>query len=147
MGTNFYYRTEHIGKRSAAGWYCWECGVTLCKAGIDGVHHGREEWHDACPKCGAMHGKASLGNSCVGRELGFNKSTPSPKRGVSGCSSFTWAVRPEDLWMLVGRVEPKGAAPAVIMDEYNREYTPEEFEAVLSECPIQYADSIGSEFS
>ena len=53
MGTNFYWIVTgtaavpsdvkvpieedspevHIGKRSAAGPYCWDCGVTLCEGG------------------------------------------------------------------------------------------------------------------
>lgn len=52
MGTNFYTiditKNEkidhmdpefHIGKRSAAGLYCWDCDITLCKDGKEFVHH------------------------------------------------------------------------------------------------------------
>ena len=41
MGTNYYLKGHrgddnpkyHIGKRSAAGLYCWDCHITLCKGG------------------------------------------------------------------------------------------------------------------
>ena len=52
MGTNFYVRKLykehssvddckiHIGKRCASGWWCWDCGVTLCKGGNSKIHSG-----------------------------------------------------------------------------------------------------------
>jgi len=51
MGTNYYlkidececcgrYEKKHIGKRSAAGRYCFDCGVSLCVDGEDNVHKG-----------------------------------------------------------------------------------------------------------
>ena len=52
MGTNYYVKTDdgevHIGKRSAAGWYCWDCRQTLCKGR---VHYG-DGYFDRCPICG-----------------------------------------------------------------------------------------------
>ena len=35
----------------------------------------------------------------------------------------------------------------IIQDEYGREYSFKEFISVLDECPIQFDDSIGKEFS
>lgn len=53
MGTNYYARgyrriadmdpQYHIGKRSAAGLYCWDCGKTLCKDGESGIHFDKSE--------------------------------------------------------------------------------------------------------
>lgn len=53
MGTNYYWADKlaedpsnkddinvHIGKRSAAGTYCWDCGTTLCLDGARYVHYG-----------------------------------------------------------------------------------------------------------
>jgi hypothetical protein len=139
MGTNFYIKGHrnnddpkyHIGKRSAAGVYCWDCGVTLCAGGASRVHYG-DKWLEACPKCGKLPGKEPLDQSCAGREIGFNKAEPKKKTGVSSCSSFTWA---RDL----GSIKK-------IVDEYGTEYTLKEFESILSECPIQYRDRIGKEF-
>ena len=149
MGTNFYVagygrtddgRTDdpkwHLGKRSAAGYYCWDCGISLCMAGERYVHHGNhddKEWHKACPKCGKKPIGESLDSSSAGRELGFNKSKPSRKTGVASCSSFTWARK-------LGKVQK-------IEDEYEDKYTREEFERVLLECPIQFDHMFGQRFS
>lgn len=133
MGTNFYTQTgQHVGKRSAAGMYCWDCGVTLCQGR---VHYG-DPFYDGCPKCGRKRDNEGLGNSSAGRELGFNKSVPLAKTGVRSCSSFSWASEPSSL-----------EGFAVIEDEYGRRYTKREFQDVLEECPIQFTDSIGVEFS
>ena len=105
MGTNFYFRGHrdddnpefHIGKRSAAGLYCWDCRITLCREGESKVHK-RPTWYNSCPSCGQMPVKESLEVSAVGRELGFNKSQPRFKVGVKGCSSFSWAMESEKLF-------------------------------------------------
>src|SRR5437879_5718682 len=93
MGTNFYWRTAatllptgedvpedsddpriHIGKRSAAGPYCWDCDQTLCKDGIDGIHQGKSGWYPACPRCGKEPLKEpSLARGAAAIELGFAK--------------------------------------------------------------------------
>ena len=52
MGCNFYtLDNRHIGKRSDAGFYCWDCEITLCKGGGRAVHSG-DEFYNKCPKCG-----------------------------------------------------------------------------------------------
>jgi len=139
MGTNFYRKgyihTDdprfHIGKRSAAGYYCWDCKVTLCKGGKDRVHYD-DDWYDKCPICG-KEPKDEGWNSSAGRELGFNKTKPKTKTGVASCSSFTWARE-------LGKIRK-------IQDEYGKHFTREEFQEMLLECPIQYHDSMGQEFS
>lgn len=133
MGTNFYMLTgQHVGKRSAAGMYCWDCDITLCQGR---VHYG-DPYYDACPKCGKTRETEGMDDSAAGRELGFNKSVPAAKAGVRSCSSFTWANEPSSL-----------EGVAVIEDEYGRRYTRQEFREMLEECPIQFTDSIGVEFS
>ena len=43
----------HIGKRSAAGLYCHDCGITLNKYGTDYVHDSMyDDWYEVCPICG-----------------------------------------------------------------------------------------------
>lgn len=160
MGTNFYKRgyrysdnpEKHIGKRSAAGMYCWDCGLTLCAEGEAAAHFGRAKWHSACPKCHASAVQESLNDGAVGRELGFNKSAPKRKSGVSSACSFTWAMLLEQR---VFGTEPNcpccqqvfNDPEKVIEDEYGNLYTLEEFAAVLDECPIQYGHEIGRCFS
>ena len=146
MGTNFYTKTDerHVGKRSAAGGYCWDCRMTMCPGGESQVHMGRAlpwepgyvPWPKICPQCGAGESPETIHNSAAGRELGFNKSAPAAKRGVASCSSWTWAMNPDEL---------EGYSDFV--DEYGHGYTRAEFMAVLEECPIRFFDSIGVEFS
>lgn len=136
MGTNFYDQSgTHVGKRSAAGFYCWDCGVTLCKAGKDGVHNGISEWSDRCPKCKQPRAEESLKNSAMGVELGLDKNyqRKRKKKGVMSCSSFSWAV--------------SKIPSCEISDEYGRAYSPKAFGDMLAGCPIQFTKLIGKEFS
>ena len=164
MGCNFYTQKPseedwddeyeyHIGKRSAAGIYCWDCMVSLNKFGEDEVHNShiaydqnsmeqitrqrKMEWYDECPECGKSAKKESLGNSSIGRELGFNKNPHEKKTGVASCSSFRWAMKPDHFVRKV----------VDIWDEYGKKYSLEEFESILEECPIRFYNSIGKEFS
>ncbi len=147
MGTNYYYRKNkeevHIGKRSAAGLYCWDCKRTLCKGGNAQVHescnhHGfcNCNWEDHCISCGQYPKKEGLESSSAGRELGFNTQKYNKKTGVQSCSSFTWAINPLEL-RNIRKIE----------DEYGRVFTKKQFYELLEECPIQYFHSIGIEFS
>jgi len=163
MGTNFYVRgfrhtddpERHIGKRSAAGSYCWDCKITLCKGGESDIHYGRTEWYDACPRCGAKREAEGLDTSAAGRELGFNKSEPAAKLGVASCCSFSWAmttVQFQDVLEKPNTVccscdRPYDDKEKIIEDEYGRTYTRDEFlKNVLAECPVQYWDSVGKYF-
>lgn len=163
MGTNFYLRGHrdddnpdfHIGKRSAAGLYCWDCKITLCREGESQVHY-RPTWYNACPKCNQEFVKESLEDSTVGRELGFNKSQPQVKIGVKGCSSFSWAMESEKLFQVcfyqprqtyLPFLSPIVELPEyIIEDEYGQLYTSTEFRQILDECPIQFKDLIGRQF-
>ena len=144
MGTNYYAGSTdgiHIGKRSAAGLYCWDCGVTLCKGGKDKIHY-TSDWYDRCQVCGKEPEQEDLSESSVGRELGFNRSEHHQKTGVRSCSSFTWAV-PAIRWKkIVLQTQSK-----LVVDEYGDKYTIEEFKMILEECPIRYTHSIGEDFS
>ena len=164
MGCNFYTQKsseenwgtryqDHIGKRSAAGMYCWDCNVSLHKLGENEVHntHGiykghdlnqmiaeREEyWYDKCPECGQRQKEETLTDSSAGRELGFNKNPPEKKTGVASCLSFSWAMKPDHFARNVVEV----------WDEYSRQYTLKEFKKILEECPIRFYELIGKEFS
>ena len=147
MGTNYYVRwwktndsmnpKYHIGKKAAAGLYCWDCGVTLCKWGEMGVHLGDSNWFKSCPKCGGKPIKEGLSDGSAGRELGFNKTPYGRKTGVASCSSFTWCMPPEEF--LKKNVK--------IWNEYGDTFTKDEFLKILEECPIQFKNFIGEWFS
>jgi len=152
MGCNFYtLNGKHIGKRSAAGLYCWDCGEPLNREGVEGVHKGHADdckhkvrlSNDCClrlkkcPKCGKEPEKENLSDSSMGRELGFNKQPFAAKTGVASCSSFRWAMKPEKIKRLL-----------FVKDEYGRKYSGKTFrEEILAECPIQYYNLIGEKFS
>jgi len=162
MGTNFFlngYRYHqnrcspeyHIGKRSAAGLYCWDCDTTLQIGG------------ETCPKCGQGEKAEGLSQSAAGRELGFNNQSPQVKTGVASCSSFTWAMHPGHLEMIMDILEDGGSVPEMacpacgnahkdrveypVEDEYGHKYSIQEFREVLTECPIQFHDAVGTHFS
>lgn len=42
----------HIGKRSAAGMFCFNCNETMCDGGKEKVHHSGFDFYTICPKCG-----------------------------------------------------------------------------------------------
>lgn len=164
MGTNFYWRLGmenspvpgdddwdsmdirvHIGKRSAAGQYCWDCDVTLCKGGNAEIHMGRTEWWNACPKCGSLpvpHDGFSSGPAAV--ELGFAKPRVERPTGVRGTSSFSWAQDPER----VGAICEQRSGELVVVNEYGDTMTGRDFlDMLLANCAVQYLDMVGREFS
>lgn len=166
MGTNFYWIRRrkgtnnpyddsdldtHIGKRSAAGLYCWECGLTLCKEGEGSIHKGKmqnwpaiifdgikidtSEWYDSCPNCGLHPGDGYHAGMV---ELGFEKplGNGEDRRGVCSVSSFTWTQKEFHREKVMKKLDdPKKR----IVDEYGNKYTAREFkEKVLDYCPINF---------
>jgi len=140
MGTNYYFKQNpstgepwdesidedsplrHIGKRLAAGLYCYKCGTTLCIGGTQLVHSkGTKDpiialftgFHDKCPICG--------------------------HDGVS-CSSFTITLtaHKEKLYTL-SRNKYKGIENIkCVIDENGIEFTASEMLKIIEECPIQF---------
>lgn len=160
MGTNFYWRTElllpidpgismdhpsvHIGKRSAAGQYCWGCSLTLCKGGESQIHMGTSGWYDHCPNCGDVQAKQDWSKGAAGIELGFAQPLSVRPTGVRSTSSFSWAQDPES----VGAICEQRPTEQIVQDEYGRLLTGCEFiEMLRANCPVQFTDSIGIEFS
>jgi hypothetical protein len=163
MGTNFYVtgtdEKVHIGKRSAAGPYCWDCKRTLCQDGEGSAHATwagyimnenhvydchKTRWFESCPFCGARKKDEDWTTSSAGRELGFNKSKPKKKKGVLSCSSFSWAIAPVSLKDICA-THYRGDKP--IINEYGDQMTLKEFQQILEECPIQYLNMMDKEFS
>jgi hypothetical protein len=155
MGTNFYLIKKqscdhcgrkaeegpHVGKRSAAGLFCYACKLSLCVDGNEAVHRGHTAWAKACRNCGAEPVKDDNASGMV--ELGFAKPRTDKPSDVRSAASFTWAADPvETRNMLRGQTE------ALIIDEYGRTYSGVEFLAIIdANCPIEFTDSIGLEFS
>ncbi len=166
MGTNFYWIAEaqyvsgplagepvdldrddpkiHIGKRSAAGLYCWDCGVTLAKGGEAIIHTGDAAWYESCPRCGAEPTKTNnLATGPAAVELGFAEPAKARPTGVHGCASFTWAQDPAAV-----RATCSGVREPIVVDEYGRKLTGFEFLRMLTtNCPIEFTELIGEAFS
>ena len=99
----------HIGKRSAAGRYCYECGTTLNKYGTDHVHNCEwSEWYERCPICG--------------------------KEGSPLCT-FRWTFM-KHKW-LIEKLANEVCRQYLIVDENGEEYTPIEFLQAVN-TPIEY---------
>lgn len=151
MGTNFYLRDanrdtdRHIGKRSAAGYYCWDCKQTLCKGGESRIHSGTSKWHETCPQCKSSRIEETWEDSAVGKELGFNEAQSQAKTGVRTCCSFVWAMPQEEMLKNCKGLLTFFRKP--IIDEYEQCYTLQEFQQILEECPVQYTKMIGERFS
>jgi hypothetical protein len=133
MGTNFYWIKNpknlpeddinvHIGKRSAAGRYCWDCGSFLRSDGSYTLHRSSDTSLDRCPCCNKPAPQTSWSSS-AGVELGFAKSADIPKVGISSCSSFTWTMMRHN-WKIKGLLSSKTKC---IRNEYGDKYTAEEF--------------------
>lgn len=134
----------HIGKRSAAGLYCWDCGVSLCKGGEAGIHYSKHDWYDACPKCGKTRTPSDRIAGPVAVELGFAKPAQQRPSGVEGCASFSWAQDPER----VRAICAARPSEALVVNEYGDESTGAEFLAMLEiNCPVQSTEWIGVAFS
>jgi len=156
MGTNFYWKRKHkrgdfddcdkhIGKRSAAGAFCWDCNITLCKQGNAGIHYDASAWYTACPQCGQSAAPQSGFNTAAGVELGFSKPRAGAPEGVHSCSSFTWAQDPEIVRKKCSGL--KGSKIGIV-DEYGRLLTGRQFLKMLrTNCPVEFTDSIGQQFS
>jgi len=156
MGTNFYVRGYrysdspkfHIGKKSASGFYCWHCGMELDSS------QGRDGAKVQCPLCGRRPKKEALAASASGRDAESYRKAPK-KTGVTSCFSFTWAMKKDALIKAVessvGKCPSCGADftenEKVIEDGSGGLYTMGEFLIILQGCPLQFFDSIGSEFS
>ncbi len=166
MGTNFYWlepapkchacgapqgeprEGEHVGKRSAAGLYCWDCDETLCPEGKARIHYstGASSWHKTCPKCGKAPAQETLQNSSCGVELGFARPRAEGERprSVSSTASFSWAAQPQQVRQ---RCE-ENLDQDLIVSEYGDRLTGRAFLAMLrANCAVEYTDSIGTHFS
>lgn len=154
MSTNFYWIKNpeskesihvHIGKRSAAGLFCWKCGIGQCKWSRD-VHQGPGRMElgtfDTCPGCGnSFEIKATGWDHTAGVELGFAKSRNLSRTGIGTASSFTWTMLSHK-WKLQSMITDDRK---VIRDEYGDEYTAREF---LEEelCNVAYENLLTDVF-
>jgi hypothetical protein len=162
MGTNFYvvnpaeYEDSydlygpkiHVGKRSAAGLYCFDCGITLHKHGKELLHTGKDAqgnrvapedaFYKVCPLCKKGPVKEDFYNGSAGLELGFHKDEMQTT-GVRTCCSFNWCMKPDKFVADMGNLH--------VWDEYGAVYTAEEFKKMRESYPIHFTTMLGKHFS
>lgn len=143
VGTNFYIIGHngddsiqyHIGKRSAAGRYCYDCGSTFQKGGTADVHRVSGGQADVCPCCGKAPDDTKEQYSPAMVELGFQKPCDIKPSGIAGASSFTWTMM-RHKWDLEKKINHKRNA---VVDEYGHKFTAKQFLAMIERtCPIQF---------
>lgn len=86
------YEDKHIGKRYAAGVWCWDCKVPLFDEDRTETVAGLQMpvQLDKCPSCGKQK-EETVYNPAL-RELGFDKSKPKQHTGIDGASGFIWCI-------------------------------------------------------
>ena len=135
MGTCFFWIKKpishsmdiqvHIGKRSAAGRYCWDCGSVFHTHTME-IHSGRDSGDlGSCPGCGKPAKINSFAKSSAGVELGFVKSKEVPKKGIGSCCSFTWTLMKHK--RRLQELADKGDTKKVVVNEYGDKFTASEF--------------------
>jgi len=107
MGMNFFTLWGmHIGKRYAAGVWCWDCKKRVTSIGDIYI----------CPKCGRQERQLSF-NSAF-RELGFDETSPKKHTGIDGASGFTWYTGGKT----IDAVKRKLRRSIFVKDEYGKIY-------------------------
>lgn len=149
MGTNFYFREgmcgaeqKHIGKRSAAGAYCFKCGITLCKKGRTKVHYisWHDGWWDKCPLCKEAYEPAPLVHDEKTRQEWYKYRNT---HNVRPCASFGWDMDPDIVRVICTRL----AEVQCIEDEYGEIFTGLQFWEEVICCPLWHYDCIDRDFT
>lgn len=147
MSTNFFWLDtsrdrydpiHHIGKRSSAGLYCWDCDVKLLS---------RPQLRPvfACPQCGKERTTERFDEDSGGRELGLAKGPVVRPTGVRSAAIFIWA---QTAMSVRRRCEARQDEEPIIENEYGERLTGTEFLTMLqNECPLNDESAVGEWFS
>lgn len=139
MGMNIYTvkGNVHIGKRWAAGWWCWDCRI---KAEVD--HLGKFAF---CPNCAKRCSFRTASFNPAMRELGFDKSDPTQHHGVDGASGFIWQVGEYGLGATREEVKQALKGRTSVKTEYGEKWPIKKFWAMFND--IMPEDDSDSDFS
>lgn len=138
MSTNIYTLDgKHIGKRYAAGNWCWDCRVCL-NVDDPSAPFGQRVL-DKCPSCGQKRPKHSLYNPAM-RELGFDKSGSHTHRGIDGASGFIWRTH-DGLGNTIADVKRALSRRRFVVTEYEERWPIKQFWNMFNDIiPEQYSD-------
>lgn len=133
MGCNFYWRSDtddkiHIGKRIASGPYCYNCRIKIEYAGD----------RTRCHRCGTRYKDEPI-PAAAALELGFREEPVQFIVGVHSSSGFIFAQKPQDIAQQL-------KAGKSVVDEYDHEYSPNEFRRIIKGCVIHDYNFIGQNF-
>ncbi|TSC62754.1 MAG: hypothetical protein G01um101448_456 [Parcubacteria group bacterium Gr01-1014_48] len=151
LGTNFYLRDkeqeyereEHLGKRSAAGHYCYDCEISLV-TGLSGgwnvtsPHISAGRTFEACPLCGSK----PSGNFYIPELVSPTEEQTAREEtfSVRYSCSFGFAQAPD--------VIDAYSEDTEVVDEYGRVYTMREFRGeVLGKAIFFFTHHVGQVFS
>jgi hypothetical protein len=115
---------SHIGKRSGIGGYCYSCNVWLRNPANECTQF------DVCKYCGSEYNNESVDSR--------------PTSGVHSSCGFSWANWPDAIYRIMANV-PEDMP--LVVDEYGRTMTANEFSEMLREDVTVHFISVGSCFT
>lgn len=126
------WEDKHIGKRYAAGIWCWDCRVPMYDEShpemVGGFPHPKPL--DKCPSCGKSKEETKYNPAM--RELGFDKNKPYKPTGIDGASGFIWNI---DNHFGVGTSKEEILDTIKdmkwLVDEYGRKMTVKQFHEMM----------------
>ncbi len=137
MGMNIYTagkNRKHVGKRYAAGIWCWDCRFCLI---VKDHLTGSQKVLPNCPKCLKVTPITPEYNPAM-RELGLDKPAPRKHSGIDGASGFTWCIDPhEGLGTSIVAIQEQLAKRHHLITEYGDRITIAEFEAMFDDIIIE----------
>jgi len=138
MGMNLYTLNGiHIGKRYAAGVWCWDCKR---EARLD---ESDKMW--TCPKCGKKLLDKDVKFNPAYRELGFDRSKPRKHRGIDGASGFYWQTGYSGLGDNLHEVKKKLKRRKFVETEYGEKWSIKKFWEMFKDVIKQ--EVVNGEFS
>ena len=136
MGTNFYtLNGKHIGKRYAAGIWCWDCRrrVSCDRTG--------QKW--ICAKCSKHSTAKNLSFNPAYLELGFIKTISKRHHTIDGASGFIWCIGELGLGNTIDGIKQRLKRLKFIKTEYKEKWSIKKFNEMLSKIIIEESEESG----
>lgn len=137
MGMNIYTVDGiHIGKRWAAGIWCWDCREQIIEGDVYRCEHIKE-WAESSDR--------EVGYNPAMRELGFDKSEPTEHKGIDGASGFIWQVGEYGLGKDIEEIKTALRRRRKVLTEYGEKWEIQKFWDMFKDVITE--DSSDYEFS
>jgi hypothetical protein len=134
MGMCIYtLKGKNIGKRYAAGIWCWNCKIEAERDEIGCF------WF--CPNCEKRCSDNTLSYNPAFRELGFDKTKPHKKEGINGASAWIWCIDKEfGLGESIEKVKYKLKRYKKLKTEYGEIWTIKQVNNMFLDIIKEYAE-------